>query len=372
MPSLFFRNLFCRKKTVAIAGAIVVLSASMLSGCNKNAQASGEQAPQALPVKIQLAQVKRVPDYTEYLATLRSRNSSVLQPQVEGQITKIFVKSGERVSTGTPLIEIDPLKQQATVYNQEANQRSKLATLDYDRRDLERRKKLFAAGVISQQDLDQADSAYRAAKADVDAMEAGVREQRVQLHYYTVKAPASGIIGDIPVRVGDRVTVSTVLTTLDKSGELEAYISVPSEKASAVRMGTPVDVFTEDSQPVRSRVSFISPRVDPDSQLLLIKAMVPNDGSRFRNSQVVRSRVIWRELDQPVIPVTAISRLGSQTFAFVAEGDQGKTVAKQLTVKLGELVDNDYVVMDGIKPGDRVIVSGVQILVDGMPVAPQS
>jgi RND family efflux transporter MFP subunit len=372
MRSLFFRNLFSRKATVALAVAAVLFSIALLSGCNKNGQASGEQGPQAFPVKTQPAQVKRVPEYSEYLASLRSRNSSVLQPQVEGQITKIFVKSGDHVTPGTPLIEIDPLKQQATVYNQEANQRSKLATLDYDRRELERRKKLFAAGVISQQDLDQADSAYRAAKADVDAMEAGVREQRVQLHYYTVKAPANGIIGDIPVRVGDRVTVSTVLTTLDKDGELEAYISVPSEKASAVRMGTPVEVFAEGSQPVRSRVSFISPRVDPDSQLLLIKTTVSNDGSHFRNAQVIRARVIWRELDQPVIPVTAISRLGSQTFAFVAESEKGNTVARQRTVKLGELVDNDYVVMDGIKPGDRVITSGVQILVDGMPVSPQS
>lgn len=367
MPSLL-----SREKMAAIAVAAVFCLIAFLSSCNRNAQASGDQAPPALPVKTQPAQVKRVPDYSEYLATLRSRNSSVLQPQVEGQITKIFVRSGDRVAPGTPLIEIDPLKQQATVYNQEANQRSKLATLDYAQRDLDRKKLLFSEGVVSKQDLDQSDSAYRAAKADVDAMEAGVREQQVQLHYYTVKAPASGIIGDIPVRVGDRVTVSTVLTTLDKSGELEAYISVPSEKTGAVRMGMPVEIFTDGSQPERSRVTFVSPRVDPDSQLLLIKAVVPNGDSRFRNSQVVRARVIWHELDQPVIPVTAISRLGGQTFAFVAEGEKGKTVAKQRAVKLGEVVDNDYVVMDGIKPGERVITSGVQILTDGMPVAPES
>ena len=357
-------------KTVVVV-VLNLASLALLSGCNKNAKASGDAGPQAFPVKVQAAQVKRVPDYTEYLATLRSRNSSVLQPQVEGQVTKILVQSGDRVAAGTTLMEIDPLKQQATVFNQEANQRSKLATLDYAKREYDRRKQLFSAGVISQQDLDQGESAFLAAKADVDAMEAGVREQRVQLHYYTVRAPAAGTIGDIPVRVGDRVTVSTVLTTLDKGGELEAYVSIPSDKAREVRVGMPVDVYVDGAQPVRSRVSFVSPRVDADSQLLLIKAMVPNDG-RFRNSQVVRARVIWNELDQPVVPVIAISRLGSQTFVFVAEGDSGKSVAKQRTVKLGELVGNDYVVMDGLKAGDRVITSGVQILVDGMPVVPQS
>lgn len=358
------------KMTIFLAVSIV--SFGMLSGCNKNATASAEPGPQAMPVKVQSAQVKRVPDYTEYLATLRSRDSAVLQPQVEGQITKIFVRSGDRVSAGTPLLEIDPLKQQATVGSSEATQRSKLAALDYAKRQYDRNKQLFSEGVVSKQDLDQSQSAYMAAQADVDATEAGVREQRAQLHYYSVKSPASGIVGDIPVRVGDRVAVTTVLTTLDRGGELEAYVSISSDKAREVRVGMPVDIYSENSQPVRSKVTFVSPRVDPDSQLLLVKAMVPNSDGRFRNSQVVRARVIWREMDQPVVPVIAISRLGSQTFVFVAENDGGKSVAKQRTVKLGELVDNDYVVMDGLKAGDRVITSGVQVLVDGMPIAPQS
>ena len=358
------------KSGAALAALALLLAAA--AGCGKSAKASGDPGPQALPVKIEPAQVKRVPDYTEYLATLRSRNSSVLQPQEEGQIIKIFVQSGDRVAPGTPLMEIDPLKQQATVFNQEANQRSKLATLDYAHRDFERKKQLFGAGVISQQDLDQSESAFRAAKADVDAMEAGVREQRVQLRYYTVNAPSSGVVGDIPVRVGDRVTVSTVLTTVDKGGQLEAYISVPAEKASAVRMGMPVDISADGSQPVRTHVTFISPRMDTDNQLLLIKALLPNGENHFRNAQLVRARVVWKELDQPMLPVTAVSRLGSQTFAFVAEGERGKAVAKQRSVKLVELVGNDYVVLDGIKPGERIITSGVQVLVDGMPIAPES
>jgi RND family efflux transporter MFP subunit len=353
-----------------LAALILVLFAA--AACDRRAQAARDAGPQAMPVKMEPAQVKRVPDQTEYLATLRSRNSSVLQPQVEGQITRIFVKSGDRVEPGTPLIEIDPLKQQATVISQEASQRSRLATLDYARRDFERKKQLFAAGVVSQQDMDQSESAFQAARADVDALEAGVREQRVQLHYYTVKAPAPGVVGDIPVRVGDRVTVSTVLTTLDKGGELEAYISVPSENARDVHMGMPVEIEGESSQAVRTRVTFVSPRMDSDNQLLLIKALLPNGSGQFRNAQVVRARVVWKELDRPMLPVVAVSRLGAQTFAFVAAEDGGKTVAKQRPVKLGELVGNEYVVLDGIKPGDRIITSRVQILADGMPVVPES
>jgi RND family efflux transporter MFP subunit len=353
--------------------SLIVFAVSVLVACSRNPQAASQAGPPALGVQVRSAQAQRVGESTEYLATLKSRDASVLQPQVEGQVTRIFVRSGDRVNTGTPLLEIDPLKQQATVNNQEAVHRARLANLEWSRKDLQRKKELAGAGVISRQDLDQAQAAYDAAKADVDALEAGVREQRVQLHYYTVKAPAPGIIGDIPVRVGDRVKVDTVLTTLDKSGELEAYISVPAEKAAEVHIGTPVEILEESGRDAaRSSVSFVSPRVDPASQLLLVKAIIPNRDRRFRNEQLVHVRVVWSEAERPLIPVTAVSRVSGRTFAFVAEQSGNQTVARQRPVRLGDIVANDYVVLDGIKPGERVIVTGVQMLADGMPVKPQS
>ena len=326
-----------------------------------------------MPVKVQTAELQQVGEFTEYLATLKSRNASILQPQVEGEITRIFVKSGDQVQQGAPILEIDPLKQQATVHSMEANHQSQLAQLEYNRTELERRKRLYAAGVIAKQDLDQAQTAYDTSLANVQAMEANVREQQVQLHYYTVTSPGAGIIGDVPVRVGDRVTVSTVLTTLDEKGELEAYISIPAERAGEVKVGTPIDLLSDaTSEPTHTKISFVSPRVDPASQLLLVKAWVPNADHRFRNDQVVHARVVFRQMERPVVPVVAVSRMGGQIFAFVAEGQGAQAVAKQRPIKVGDVVGNNYVVLDGIKPGDRIITTGVQILVDGMPVAPQS
>ncbi len=353
---------------VLLAGLLLLAA----TGCTRTAEANREAAPQAFPVKVQTVQVQRVPEATEYLATLRSRDAAVLQPQVEGQVTRIFVRSGDSVRPGLPLLEIDPLKQQAAVNNQEATRRARLANLDWNKKELDRRKQLFTAGVISRQDLDQAQSAYDAAMADVDALEAGVREQQVQLHYYTVKAPTAGIIGDIPVRVGDRVKVDTVLTTIDRSGELEAYLPIPAEKAAAVHLGTVVEVLDDSRPALRTKVTFISPRVDPDSQLLLVKALVPNADHRFRHEQLVHARMIWNDAEHPVVPVTAISRLSGQAFAFVAEKSGNQTVARQRALRLGDITGNDYVVLDGIRPGDKVIVSGVQMLTDGMPVNPQS
>lgn len=345
-----------------------LISCCILSGCS-NVSAGKAGGPQAFPVQVITAQERLVPQSTDYLATLKSRSASVLQPQVEGDITRIFVHSGERVEAGSSILEIDPSKQEATVKNQEAAYKSKLATMEQARIDLERKKQLFAAGVIAKADLDLAQSTYNAAVADVSALDAAIREQQVQLRYYTVRAPMAGTVGDIPVRVGDHVTNQTLLTTLDRGGELEAYIDVPAEKSSALRPGMPIDLLDEQDKPVlRTRISFISPRVG-DSQTLLVKAPVPSSNTRFRNAQQVHARVVWSEQKHPLIPVTAVSRLSGKIFVFVAEASGQQTVAHQKVIEVGDMVGNDYVVLDGIKAGEKVIVSGVQMLADGMPVA---
>ncbi len=346
-----------------------------IAGCSRPPAGGGPPGADApgFPVKVTVVEEHMVPDFTDYLATLRSRNTTALQPQVEGAISKIFVQSGQKVDVGSPILEVDPLKQEATVSNQEASRKSKEATLAMNRAEFERRKELFSAGVISRADLDTAQGAYESSKADVDALDAGVREQRVQLRYYTVKAPMSGMIGDIPVHVGDRVTSATVLTTIDRGGELEAYISVPAEKSRSLKTGMAVEILDGEGKPAqRARVSFISPQVDSNAQTLLVKAVVANADGRFRNEQSVHARVIWAEHKAALVPVTAVSRLSGKIFAFVAEGQGAQTVARQRILQVGELAGNDYVVLDGLKPGDRLITSGIQLLADGMKVTPQT
>jgi multidrug efflux pump subunit AcrA (membrane-fusion protein) len=118
-------------------------------------------------------------------------------------------------------------------------------------------------------------------------------------------------------------------------------------------------------------VSFVSPQVDDATQTVLVKAWVPNDGRRLRPAQFVRARMVWGTTERPLIPVLAVSRLGGQHFAFVAEQVDEALVARQKALRLGEIVGDDYVVLGGIEPGDRVVVSGTQLLADGSPVQPQ-
>ena len=356
-----------RPLLLALAATLVCLSAS----CKKSAAEQGEMP--AFPVQVQKVTLQQIGDSAEFLATLQSRNAAVLQPEVEGQITKIFVASGTSVAPGQPIMEIDPRRQQATVNQQVATRQSQQATLVYNKAQLERSRKLFEAGVISRQEYDNAVSAYDASKANVEATDASVRQQSVQLRYFTVRAPSAGIIGDIPVRVGDRVTTTTTLTTLDTGRDLEAYINIPSERAGEVHKGTEVELLNEDGTPALStKVNFISPRVDTADQLLLIKSPVPNPDHRFRNDQLLHARVVWKQISKPMVPVTAMTRLGSQSFVFVVKQGPSGSSAQQKPVKLGELIGNSYVVEDGLNPGDTVIVGGTQNLVDGMPVIPQA
>jgi len=370
-----FRELRVNGLRVAgLAAGAVTLGCTLACtlGCTTNA-AQNPQAggPQGMPVKVLEAQAVPVSDATEYVATLKSRDSAVIMPQVEGQITQIFVHSGERVEAGSPMIEIDPLKQQATVKSQESARAAQEANLSWAKKQYERSQGLSAAGVVSKQDLDQAKSNLDAAQAQMDALDAQVREQQVQLHYYKVVAPGSGIVGDVPVHVGDRVTTTTILTTIDQPGRLEAYVYVPIEHSSQLKMNLPVQVIDSDGKVLAdSRVSFISPQVDNTTQTVLVKARIANGNDALRQSQFIRARVVWGTHNNPEVPILAVSRLGGQYFAFVAEAQNGGFVAHQKPLSIGQTVGNSYEVQDGIKAGDKVIVSGTQFLRDGAPVIP--
>jgi RND family efflux transporter MFP subunit len=294
-------------------------------------------------------------------------------PQVEGIITQIFVHSGEHVADGAPMMQIDPAKQQATLKSQDDARAAQVAQLKWAQQNYERVSGLANAGVVSKQDLDQARATLDAAAAQLHSLESQVNEQTVQLHYYRVVAPRAGIVGDIPVRVGDRIVTTTQLTTVDRPGSLEAYIYVPIEKSAQLKLDLPVQIVDSSGNLLASsRITFISPQVDTSTQTVLAKATIANANDSLRTAQYIRARVVWGSQQKPVVPVVAVSRIGGIYFAFVAEPDQkGGYVVRQKPLQIGQIVGNDYVVLDGIKPGDKVVVSGTQFLIDGVPVIPQ-
>jgi RND family efflux transporter MFP subunit len=354
-------------------GAAVLLSAAV-GGCGNNRADAGAAtaAPPPTAVKVLTLEQKPVEQASEFIATIRSLRSSTVQPEVDGLITRIFVKSGDHVRAGAPLVQINADKQQATVRSAEANRAGTEADAQYWRQQVKRLESLVGAGAISRQEFDQAQNSLRTAEARLAALEAQVREGRVELQYYRVDAPQSGVLGDIPVRAGDRVTTSTVITTIDEKGALEAYIQIPLDRSPDLRMGLPVQLLDGQGKPtVSNPITFVAPRVDDATQTVLVKSALRNVPPSLRVQQFVRVRIVWQNTPGLTLPVTAVSRISGQYFCYVAEQGAGGMVARQRPVQVGELIGNDYVITGGLKPGDKVVVLGTQKIGDGAPIKPE-
>jgi RND family efflux transporter MFP subunit len=324
-----------------------------------------------MPVQVAPVTLSPVPNSDTYVATIKSRRSSTMQPQVDGNLVKIFVKSGDLVKAGQVLMRIDPLKQMATVQSQQGTQAQKKALYDYTEIQVERQRKLFEAGVVSRDAYDQAIQAFQNAKADYESNAALSDTQKQQLAYYDIRAPFNGIVGDIPVHLGDYVSATTLLTTVDENADLEAYIYIPTERTALVRQGLPVEILDSSGKVlVKSRITFLSPQVDNGLQSILAKSEIPRTAQLLRNQQLVRARVTWSTAPAPVVPVLAVSLVGGQTFVYLASPKGEGYIAHQVPVTVGETVGNTYPVLGGLKPGDKVIISGLQFLQEGAPVKP--
>lgn len=354
----------------------VCVAAVSLSSCQSAPSGGGPGGPggpprgmPAMGVEVVTMAPSAVEQATEFIATVKSRRSVTVQPQVEGFITRIAVASGARVAPGAVLMEIDAGRQEAAVATLEAQRAAREADLAFWRQQTARLKTLLDAGAVSQQEYDQAAATLKSGEAQAAAVDQQIREQKVELGYHRVLAPAAGVVGDIPVRVGDRVTRSTVLTTVDDNQGLEVYVPVPVQQAPDLAPGLPVRLVDDRGTTIaETKVTFIAPSVDPATQSVLAKAALERPEG-LRNDQYVRARVVWRESEGLRAPLVAVTRVNGRYFVFVAEKSGDGTVARQRAIEVGPLVGNDYVVLKGLAAGDQLIVSGVQKIGDGMPVS---
>jgi RND family efflux transporter MFP subunit len=176
------------------------------------------------------------------------------------------------------------------------------------------------------------------------------------------------------VHLGDYaspVNPSPLLTTVDENKDLEAYIYIPTERSGEVRNGLEVDLADDSGNVLeKTKIDFVSSQVDSTLQGVLVKAPVHSTSEILRNAQMVKARVIWNTKPMAVVPVLAVMRQGGQSFVFVAQQRNGHIMAVQTAVTLGDTVGNVYSILSGLNVGDRVIVSGTQFLVNGMPVIP--
>ncbi|MBF2017467.1 MAG: efflux RND transporter periplasmic adaptor subunit [Rivularia sp. T60_A2020_040] len=382
---------------------------------------AGQNAqPPKLPVQLATVQSGIIEDRDEYVARLESRNSVNLQPQVQGRITKIFVNSGDNVQQGNALMQIDSREQQAavnsvdaaaqaarsqlenaiaTLKSLQAERLSNVADVNLNQQEYERYSSLAAQGAVSQQIRQQYQNRLATAKARLNAIEAQIKaqeasvnqaekalqqqrantkQQQVQLQYYTVSAPIAGQVGDLIVKEGDVVNTTTQLTSITQNNPLQIEISIPQERAAELRKGMPVELVNNQGKILgRSQIFFISPNVNQNTQSILVKATFDNSNNQLRASEYVNARVIWQRNPGVLIPATSVVRLAGETFVYVAKKpsdsqDKPEYIAKQKRIKLGDIRGNNYQVLEGLRAGERIIISGILNLTDGAPIMPDS
>ncbi|EAW37868.1 efflux RND transporter periplasmic adaptor subunit [Lyngbya sp. PCC 8106] len=516
---------------------LLLLGTLLLSSCAEQPQAA---APQPVTVEIDRVESSQVKDSTEFVARVEGVENSVLQPRVSGWVKQVYVRLGDQVSTGDPIMLIDPSQQQANLesrlaavesrraqletakanldaqraelrrlqaelsyQSQEANLRDAEQTLAAERQEkqrieyeleflseaanlkdaqeqleaarrerdrraivkeerdsaFERYEKLWEEGVVSseaydqrlreireaeaalaqqedtvrsaqaqvvaaQQDLERQistlqaqistqQSRIEAARARVESAgqaferqvatlnaqiasqekvieaqqsevnrlgreiqqaQADATGQQVELDYYSLEAPISGIVGELPVKVGDFVDSQTTVTSIRQNDQLEVNIDVPVGRLSQIRVGTPVELISQETgqQIGTSRISYVSPNAGTETQTILVKAIYNNQDNKLRTDQIVRARVIWEQQAGITVPTTAINRIGAQSFVFVVEEEnqegQQMQIAKQRPVELGSMQGQSFEVLSGLKAGDRIVTDGVVKLRDGTPV----
>lgn len=307
-----------------------------------------------------------VRDYQTAEANVRNQQDLVASGQAR-------VKSAEQdlrrtVSTLTSQIE-----------SQEKLIEAAQARVEAARRDYERQVTTLDAQIVSQEKVVEAAQAdIKRLQQQINQARADATAQQVQLEYYQITAPISGIVGDIFVKRGDFVNNQTVLTSIRQNNQLEVQINIPINRLPQIRVGTTVELLSQETGELigTSRVSYVSPSAGTGTQTILVKAIYDNQNNKLRTDQIVRARVIWEQNPGVTVPTTAIYRIGAQSFVFVAQEEtkDGKTtlVAKQRPVQLGSIQGQSYQVLSGVKSGEKIVTEGVIKLRDGAPIVDQS
>lgn len=351
-------------------GLILAVVCSAFACTEKQA---APQAPKPREVEILTLSPSEVRETGEYLGSLLSRESVTVLPQVAGYVRKIHVKPGATVEAGAPLIEVDAREETAALDSARAQRSSVSAQLELARQTFNRAQALYKEGLATAEEIERSRADVEAAEAAARVAEAQVSQREVQLQYHIIRAAVPGTVGDVSVRVGDFVTASTQLTTIAQADVLELSVAVPSARAREIQPNaTAIEILTDKGEvALTSNVYFVAPQADPRTQLVEVKAVFQNTVG-LRPSELVRARVIYSTRQALQIPALAVTRQSGQPFAFLLVEKDGNLVVERRPVKLGTLGESSYVLESGLKAGDRIATSSLQMLRDGAPVKPKT
>lgn len=364
---------------LAVAG-LVWLTA--LGGCGQDAANQGAVAPPAAVVTTVLPQT--VPISREFVARTEARETVEIRARVEGFLEKVFFKEGSKVKAGQPIFLIDQRPYKAALQDAKGQLAQAKAAFGKANKDIERLKPLVAADAAPRQDLDKAESEAEFSRASIEKGKAAVARAELDLKFTEIRAPLTGIIGKEEVAVGNLVARDrTLLTTMSSWDPMRAVFSIsekdyllladrfPAIRAQAEReRGAPFELIMADNSiyPQRGRLSFVDRALDLTTGTLRIYVSFPNPQMVLKPGLFGRVRLVVEERpDTLLVPQKAVQRMQGVDAVLVVDRENQVSLR---TVTLGERYQDSFIVTEGLKPGERIIVEGLQNAVPGQKVRP--
>ena len=363
-----------KSRLILIAGCL-----ALLCSCGQGNRGTGA-APEYAVIE---AQATTANLKNSYPATIRGKQDVEIRPMVSGFITKLHVDEGSVVKKGQVLFTIDQVQYQAAVKTAEASVATAKAALQTQELTTQNNRELNKRGIVSDYQLSTSENQLAQAKASLAQAEAALVNAKRNLEYTEVTSPSDGIVGEIPYRIGSLVSASmaTPMTTVADNSEMFAYFSMTERQLlSMVREGgttkeildklpsIQLQLIDGSIYPDSGRVATISGVIDPTTGSVSMRALFPNDHNILRSNST--GNVIFPNPMQNVImiPQSATTEIQDKRFVYVVQADN---TVKNTEIKTFTLDDGkNFFVTAGLKPGDKIVIEGVQALNDGQAITP--
>jgi RND family efflux transporter MFP subunit len=356
----------------------------LVAACGSRDQA---ETPRGLPPPaVVVAQVasETVPIYGEYVARTEARQTVEIRSRVEGFLEKVLFREGSQVSAGQLLLVIDQRPFKAALQDARGSLAQARASWDKAEKDVERLRPLVAEDAAAQTDLDKVEAEAHFSRASIERAKAGIAKAELELKFTEIRAPITGIIGKEEVAVGNLVTRDrTLLTTVSSWDPMRVVFSLSEseyltmaqrygegEPLMARKKEPPFELILADNAvyPYRGRLSFVDRALELTTGTLNVYTSFPNPGRLLRPGMFGRIRVVLEERPQALlVPQRAVQVMQGVKSVLVV-GPDNKVALR--TVILGERYKDFFIVNEGLKPGDRVVVEGLQKAIPGQKVTP--
>jgi RND family efflux transporter MFP subunit len=374
-------------RSIATAGSLVLGVGLVAAGCAP--RPSEEPASDPIPVTVSSPVEREVTDYADFTARTAAVDSVELRARVWGYLDKVNFKEGALVKKGDALFEIDPLTYQAALNQAVGNLASIEARVERLNADLKRARRLVGTGAMSREEYDKIAGDQGEAESSRAALKAAVERAKLDLGYTKVTAPVSGRVSRYVVTVGNLVQAGdqgggTLLTTIVSVDPMYAYFDVDEYtvlrvrrliregKAISARDGeVPVwlGLANEEGFPHQGTINFVDNQVNPRTGTLRVRGVFPNKDEALAPGYFGRVRVrIGFPHQALLVSERALDTDQGQKIVYVVNRDN-KVVSRP--VRVGALHDGLREITDGLKPGERMIVNGLQQVRPGITVEPK-